>query len=550
MQIIALAIVILMQAAGDGPVPSGPASPPGAAPAQRTEEPRASLSGQVLSAQTGEPLKGASVQLTTMVEQRLETQAAVSEADGSFSFQHLRPGAYGLFVQKAGYEPRGLPRPVPLAENQARSGVDIKINRYAVMTGRITDSEGLPVAGATVEAGVLRWRNGRRILIRAATGSTDDRGVYRLAGLAAGRYVLGASVPPDDSPRGEIDLGSARVFYPMAPRASEAAPLQLSYGQELSDVNLVLRPLPAFSVSGVVADAQTAGPCRACVIRADNLEESYRFSQPQSGVAADGSYRIRGLAPGSYRITAEKSAAGRRLVSSRTIQITNRDIHDVHLLAGVERGIAGRVVLESQPPAVRKDAPQSNMEVVLATPDGIGPAESSPVSPDGAFRIASLSGEPHRIRVQGLPEGAFLRSARLSGQDLGAPEFDVPDEGSPGTLELFVSFDSGKLTGRVQPPEADGAPGAVTAAVALFPADNQSPYLTSLRAGTRSDGSFTLSGIPPGSYTAFAFDRSSRLDWEDPDVQRLMQGCGKKVELDRNKQQTIELRLCSEETQP
>jgi hypothetical protein len=541
---VAFVIAFLMQS-GEAPPRGAAGSPPASvSPEQETQ---GSIAGHVFSALTGEPLRNASVQLSTLAGSRLETRATRSAPDGSFVFEHLRAGTYGVFVEKAGYEPKGLPAPLRIEKNQARADIEIKINQSAAIAGRITDRENLPVAGAAVHAFVLRWRNGRQILVRAASVTTDERGIYRLSGLAPGRYLLGASVPADEAPQGELDLAVSRVFYPMAVRASEAAALKVAYGQELAEVNLALRREQTFSVSGVVADGGRGGPCSACTIRAASLEEPPGFSPQRRTVAPDGGYRVCGLVPGRYRITAEKNLGGRRLVSSQIVQVTNRDIQDVRLLAGVERGVKGRVIFEAKPAESRLDQPQRELSVVLTTLDGVEPAESDRVTPEGAFQVFGLSSETYRVRLDGLPEGAFLKTVRLAGRDVPAPEVEVGESGSSGALDLVVSFESATLAGRVRPAETDAQ--AIMATVILAPAADESAYLTTLRAGAHPDGRFTLNAIPPGAYTAFAVPRNSRLDWDDPDIQRQMQDCGKRVELRSNKQQALELPLCPEPTQ-
>lgn len=56
------------------------------------------VNGQVTDAQTGEPIKAASVMLTP------GGMTTVSGSDGTFEFTRLDPGQYTVFVQADGYE--------------------------------------------------------------------------------------------------------------------------------------------------------------------------------------------------------------------------------------------------------------------------------------------------------------------------------------------------------------------------------------------------------------------------------------------------------------
>src|SRR5437016_10452644 len=173
--------------------------------------------------------------------------------------------------------------------------------------------------------------NVRLFAARAMGAATDERGMYRLSGLSPGPYLIGASkpAPPGGVPKGELDLGSGRTFYPSATSSSQALLLDARYGQELTEINLDIVPQETFSVSGVVADMESQGPCSTCLIRTVSLDESFGFTQAQSGVALNGEYTARGLPPGRYRLMVEKNSSGRRTVSSQIIEIANRNLTGV-----------------------------------------------------------------------------------------------------------------------------------------------------------------------------------------------------------------------------
>jgi len=529
-----------------------------AAPPARglSEEVLGSISGHVLSGQTGELLTSASVRLSSIVDGKLITESTSTGPGGAFLFDRVTPGAYTLSSDKAGYALFNLTRQIVLAEKQSRTGVEIKLNRRPAISGRIQDREGRPVVGASVEVYRLRWLRGRRIADSAGAVTTDDRGRYRVTILQPGSYIVGASkpTPADGFPKGELDLGSGRTFYPSTTHAAQAVALNARYGQELTEINLDVVPQETFSVSGVVADAEAGGACLTCVIRAVSLEESYGFTQAQSGVAPNGTYTVRGLMPGSYRIIVEKNSPGRRLVSSQVLEITNRNLTGLDVLAGVARGVSGRVVFESEPPADPSADPKPDlrggMQIVFTTPEGIGALENARVGTDRTFQFSGLSSEDYVVQIAGLPQGGYLKAIRVAGRELPSPDVDLRQDGPLGPVDLVVSFNSAKIAGQVKIPEAGrDEPAPVNARVTLFPNDNQSPYLTSVRARTGPDGSFTLSGIAPGSYTAFAVFQDTTLNLEDPLVRKQLENYGKAVDLDSGKTAVFELRLTPDDKQ-
>jgi len=534
--------------------PAGAAASPPPPGAGIKDEPLGSIGGHVLSAQTGELLKSASVTIATLLDGKLFSETQGAGPGGTFLFERLPPAAYSLQARKAGYAFRNLTRQIEVAEKQNRTGIEIKMDRVPVISGRIRDFEGRPVAGAGVAVYRLRWQKGHPVADSAGYAISDDRGMYRVTKLLPGRYIVGASkpAPSDGFTKGELDLGSGRTYYPAAASPSQAVALEARYGQELVEINLDMAAQETFFVSGVVADAEAGGPCLTCIIRAISLEESFGFTQAESGVAPNGAYVVRGLQPGRYRILVEKKSAGRKLVSSQILEITNRDLKNVNLVAGVARDFSGRVVFESEPPADPaadpKTGPKSGMTIVLTNPEGIGTFETAGLEEDRTFRFSGIASDDYDVQIVGLPRGAYLKAIRVGGQALPGPGIDMRDQGPLGPVELLVSLNSAKIAGQIRIPDArQNQARRMDATVKLFPRENQSPYLTSLRTGARPDGNFSLGGIAPGSYTAFAVSRNSTLDLGDPVCRLQMRNYGKAVELEAGKAAVLELDLVPED---
>ena len=495
-------------------------------------EPQGWIRGRIVLAETGEPIAGVTVDLSAKIQGARYEQSARTGADGDFRFERLAAGDYSLSARKTGYLPMmGFPFPVSLESN-----VTLRFHRYAVLSGSVTDPEGEPVIGAEVVAYRYRWVDGRRSRVRAEATSADDRGQYRLFGLPAGTYVLAAMAPHQEWPEGELEQ-TAMVYYPSS--------TQLRWGQELSDLQLVLRPQPAYSISGVVADSQAGGACRACMIRIERMEQGVEMgSWRRFGTRADGTYRIQGLSPGTYRVMAEKGdGAGGHLAAARTVTLGNRNLGDVHLVVGLNRIMRGRLVLESPPEGLDL----SKIWLGVALVDGVWTAARVRVDSQLAFEAGGLAPVVYRLRLAGLPAGGYFKLLRWGGQDLPAPEIEVPDEGTLGPVEVLIGFDGATLRGTVQPPESAGRGHRVSAAtVALFPQENQSPYLVERRVPTDASGNFNVTGVVPGSYTVFALPAGSVVDWADPEVRRQFARYGRGVDLGRAKQVTVELVLAPE----
>ena len=63
--------------------------------------------------------------------------------------------------------------------------------RTGILTGIVTDEFGDPIMGMQVRAWRYVKRSGERTLQSASYATTDDRGIYRIAGLVPGEYLVG-----------------------------------------------------------------------------------------------------------------------------------------------------------------------------------------------------------------------------------------------------------------------------------------------------------------------------------------------------------------------
>jgi hypothetical protein len=173
-----------------------------------------SISGVVETAEaTPRPLRLASVTLTG--DQLLAGRQFFTGDNGHFEFSDLPAGQYQVTAFKTSYmreaygakQQGGAGASITLGEGQALTDISIGLSKYGVMTGTIYDQNGEPAQGVSVEVMAYSMRTGRRALssVYGRPQTTDDRGVYRAGGLVPGEYFVAAG-PSSFDAGGELQV--------------------------------------------------------------------------------------------------------------------------------------------------------------------------------------------------------------------------------------------------------------------------------------------------------------------------------------------------------
>jgi len=247
---------------------------------------------------------------------------AVTDQDGRYVFERLRPGAYTVAVEKTGYAVPIGPlnaRRVEVAAGQSIDGVDLHLEKGAVIAGRVLDPAGEPLADARVTAMRRVPSPGGSPRLMPAPGQaqqTNDLGEFRIASLPPGEYYV-AATPRRASMLGAAaatgparDAGSARTtiattFYPGTPDQATAQPVAVAAGAEVGNIVFTMQSVPSFRVSGIVIDEQGA-PVADAMVTLMGDPRSGTFMGPVGGTRtqANGRFDIDEVPAGSYRVNA------------------------------------------------------------------------------------------------------------------------------------------------------------------------------------------------------------------------------------------------------
>jgi hypothetical protein len=112
------------------------------------------------------------------------------------------------------------------------------------------------------------------------------------------------------------------------------------------------------------------------------------------------------------------------------------------------------------------------------------------------FTVAEVSPDIDEAALEGQPDGFYLKSVALNGQDVIETGIDLTQGAPRVPVKLVVATDGGQIDGTVVNVSGDKLANAI---VGLIPDKGRGAITSALRiASTARNGHFTFKGVPPG----------------------------------------------------
>ena len=502
----------------------------------------ATVSGRVYSAATGAPLRGALVVLAplstvfdgTNMRMRVDPSgsSASTDAAGRFRITSVVPGVYYLVAWPGTHSGRNLAaghgairgndpgKPVTIAGGADVGGLDIVLPLSLAIEGRVLDDAGEPLSRMMVFAARLVRGSDSAERVLTMPLLTDDLGRYRIFGLEAGTYVVGADgrgglpfAEPLEVGRIPSAMTALRetepfitTFHPSALIESESQRIRLS-AQDVTGIDIVLRRARRLQLSGVLLDSLGAPAATNALLarkRGVGTPGDRQFHADQQG-----RFTVPDIEPGEYHVIVGPGlASGLAYVNGRAefaevpLAITT-DMRDAVIVTQPGITLTGQVVFADGPP------PKPPKMRIAFRRSGTLPPNSREIvaTIDDQFRFsASEFYGPQLVRVTDLPEGWVVKAITLAGADI----TDVPTvfkQEHDGQLRVVLSSKPSTLEGTIR---ADGTSPPRDATVYVF-AENRDAWRMSSPRTHKSDtvenGKFSLGGLTAGRYYAIAVAR-------------------------------------------
>jgi protocatechuate 3,4-dioxygenase beta subunit len=474
------------------------------------------ISGQVLSGNEPIPLRRARIEVTRGT---WSAEPVLTDDQGRFSIDVEGAPPYTVTATKGGY----IVATATVRQPDLARPLVFRLLRGAVISGVAANQRGAQAAGTRVVA--KRLDPPVDGIPTEYSTTTDDRGEYRLAGLARGRYELAAGFVPQmvirdgkpvqDLSRGPVvgitvEAGDQVGGVPLTSGeiASQDDVLRALLARETAALGITTRPpapVPGGGVRGQVLTASRA-PVVDAAVRISSIN-SFRTVRTD----ARGMFSSDGLSPGRYTLEATanglsawnygQDGIGR---AGTPINVADRVVEGLDIVLPRYVAVSGAVVDEHGEPV--QGARVQTLQVEFVT-------DRLVATPIGFERRTDDQGN---FRLWGLPPGTYLLAATLDGvvYDARGVRNGYATTYFPGTtivstaapLELrddatasiaFTPVVLAQLTGTAY----DGDAPLVSGTARLLENPRQgSIYVTPRTAAIRSDGNFTFRNVAPGNY--------------------------------------------------
>ncbi len=508
-----------------------------------------------MNAATGEPLRRATVTLrrtSSSSDTAPRGYTAATDAAGRFGIAGVVPGDYRLSARRNGfvdadYGSRDYLRAgsaLTLKPGQRMADILFPMTPHGVVTGRVVDEDGEPVAGVRMQALRYRYPQGRRQLAEYGEGVTNDIGEYRVAGLPPGRYYISAS-PRRSYERGmqpaagQPEEEYAMTFYPNAGDPAAAAGVDITPGGQLRGLDMTLRRQRTVSIRGRVAGWQASGRQRVMLFLRPRGAAAPSMNRTGS-VDPNGNFEFRGVAPGSYTLVAAVPERGRGGLTARLpVEAGGANVENISVTLNPPLNVAGRVRADSQAPVSL-----AGIEVSLrpVEPVMFGPSiPSARAQADGTFAFANVSPDEYMVTLSGLPDGFYVKVVAAGGQNVLLSGIDLNGD-LAGGLEILLSPHAGQVAGVVQNEQQEPAAGST---VVMVPQEKERRGLAQFyrTASADASGRFTVKNLDPGQYRVYAWREIEPGMYFDPDFMRPVENQGEPVNVREDGREEMKVRV-------
>ena len=484
--------------------------------AREKKSANASIAGRVIF--DNQPLSGVTVTLEFPLNRQEQKDStfprpftAKTDANGNYRITGIPEGYYLVWPRTMAYV---MPieavsgragKTVTVSDGEVVEGVDFNLVRGGVITGKVTDYLGNPVIAQRIR--IQRYSpEGKNVpflspLTNTAMFETDDRGVYRLFGLEAGRYIVSMG----DDAWGRSEKAYARIFYPGVRNEREAEAVLVTTGNETTKIDIKLpKPEKLYEARGRLLDLSTrkslAGMELAYRLLRDDPNQAFGQSIRNESTDTQGEFLLQNLLSGRYAITVKPDINNEYYSEPVNFEISNGDMQGVEIKAARGATVSGFAVFEgandSATPKNLAGVRVQASRIEMQFPQFPAQINSSMVNQDGSFRLTGVRPGSNTISVV----GTGMRLARLEreGKNIGERIQLATGEDVSGIKVVITMHSTGSVIGQVTIINGALRPDVLLSVFMKRPEDVSLFRIPPAPVDTL--GKFTLRELTPGEY--------------------------------------------------
>jgi hypothetical protein len=302
------------------------------------------------------------------------------------------------------------------------------------------------------------------------------------------------------------------IFYPDATDQSKAKVIEVSVGEEKTEINItIVPPEKTYAASGRLIDAANGKPIPAVYIDCRPLDndDSKLLMAPRSAefrnTGNDGGFRLTGLRPGQYRLSIRQwSEAGIEWYSDDlTIEVADEDVSGIELKARRGASVSGVVTIEgANDQKLLGTFVDAYVSAHLRNRQGLsGEGASCKIGPNGEFRLTGLRAGEFSLdaSTHGLARKSIsTQRVEVAGQNVRGP-IELREGQSVTDARIVVVYGDGVVRGQVKFQNGDPPKNVCFYVITHHKGecdDCENEIFSQVSAG----GQFTLEGLPPGEY--------------------------------------------------
>lgn len=556
------------------------------------EPPKSTVRGRVFYEDTGRAVKRTSIML--MGKGGGRELSGLTDNNGVFEIKDVVAGTYYAFVnapgvvsplayadiskQKEGMDEAVEGFPPIIVNGIGDLDVQIPARRGGAISGRIMYADGDAAIGVKVE--ILRKVQEKFItvipnfssiisMMMGGGGSgfqTDDRGVYRFAGLPNGEYIVkvtenvshGENKPSGYGGFAESLFGGSSlltIFYPDSLTTEKARMVSVAAGQEQSEINIYIPDRNLFTVEGKIVNSKDKTPIKNVTISLKrtgentvSLFDDMGIRQQSGSSDEQGNFNFKEMPKGTYTLVIEPSnydyegdEYSGNMNSSRTpskppkpklakksqeITIDDKNLSKIIIELGYGATVSGAVKTENNqemPTTVTITARQDDSEInSSATVYNSSSRNNSDYSANSAMIMNSNGGNSpqkpnYDFRIEGIAVGKtflwasvndddfYVKSAMLNGVDLLTNPIDLKEGENVRNVQFIIVKGAGTLKGTVSDDEKQPVKKAEFTLVPVEAAKRKNPNFRRSTA-TKENGEFEVKAAP-GEYAVVFYTK-------------------------------------------